>query len=217
MLYSRAGVATQILASTAKSDLLIDIGDGVLKDLVALNYDFAKLRAICVTHGHFDHIGGFWALLGFLRMIGRKEELIVITPISCSEVRNIMNCFTDVYRETMPFQIIIKELADEEKTSVGEMTVQAFEVMHRGATKAYGLGKRIPAVGYSITYDRQRVVVSGDTGMCRSLKRFVKDADLAILEATLKHRTSEMAEVHLSQEEADEIGKTAKEYMLIHR
>lgn len=217
VLYSRAGVATQILVSTAESDLLVDVGDGTLRDLLALNYNFGRLKAILITHGHFDHMGGLWALLGFLRMIGRAENLTVITPPSCSEVKSIVNSLIDVYHGTMPFKIVIKELADEEKTSVDKMTVQAFEVVHRGATKAYGLGKRIPAVGYSITYNGQRVVVSGDTGICQSLKRFVKDADLAILEATLKRRTPETAEVHLSPEEAAEIGKTAKEYMLIHR
>ena len=206
MLYSRAGVATQILVSTAESDLLVDVGDGTLRDLLALNYNFGRLKAILITHGHFDHMGGLWALLGFLRMIGRAENLTVITPPSCSEVKSIVNSLIDVYHGTMPFKIVIKELADEEKTSVDKMTVQAFEVVHRSATKAYGLGKRIPAV-----------VVSGDTGICQSLKRFVKDADLAILEATLKRKTPETAEVHLSPEEAAEIGKTAKEYMLIHR
>ena len=217
ILYSKAGVATQILVSTAKSDLLVDVGDGTLRDLLELNYDFKKLKAICITHGHFDHMGGLWAILGFLRMIGRKENLTLITPHSCNEAKSLINCFVSVYPNTTPFSVNVKELATGEKAMVDEMEVQAFQVIHRGSTKAYGLGNRIPAVGYSIAYNGQRVVISGDTGMCETLKKFVKDADLAVLEATLKRRTAEMVEVHLSAEEAAKIGKTAKEYLLIHR
>jgi len=64
--------------------------------------------------------------------------------------------------------------------------VQAFSVVHRGSTNVYGVGKRVAAVGYSTSYNKQRIVISGDTGMCQSLKKFVKGADLAILEATAK-------------------------------
>ncbi len=53
--------------------------------------------------------------------------------------------------------------------------------------------------------------------MCKSLRKFVKGADLAILEATMKEKTIENSEVHLSIEEATEIGKTAKEFILIHQ
>jgi len=217
VLYSRAGVATQILVSTTESDLLVDAGDGTLRDLLELNYSFRQLKAIAVTHGHFDHMGGLWTLLGFLRMIGKTEKLILITPRSCSEARNIINGFMSVYGDTMPFQVIVKELGNKEKIALGRMEIQAFSVIHRGSTKAHGLGKRIPAVGYSINYNGQRIVISGDTGMCQSLKEFVKGADLAILEATLKRKTTETAEVHLSLEEAIEIGKTAKKYILIHK
>jgi len=53
--------------------------------------------------------------------------------------------------------------------------------------------------------------------MCQSLKKLVKNADLAILEASAKEKTTEISEVHLSIEEAREIGKTAKEFILIHK
>ncbi len=71
VLYSKAGVATQILVSTVEGDLLVDAGDGALRDLLDLNYDFEKLKAIAITHGHFDHVGGLWTLFGFLRMMRR--------------------------------------------------------------------------------------------------------------------------------------------------
>jgi len=217
VLYSKAGVATQTLISTLKSDILVDVGDGTLRDLLELDYNFERLKAVAVTHGHFDHVGGLWTLLGFLRMIGRTSALFLIAPPLCSEVENLVEGFMAVYGDTMPFQVILKELADEEKTMIGAIEVQAFSVIHRGSTKVYGVGKRVAAVGYSISYNKQRIVISGDTGMCQSLKKFAKGADLAILEASAKEKTAKNFEVHLSIEEATEIGKTAKESILIHQ
>ncbi|MDI6847351.1 MAG: ribonuclease Z [Candidatus Bathyarchaeia archaeon] len=217
VMYSKAGVATQILISTLECDILVDVGDGTLRDLMELDYDFERLKAIAITHGHFDHVGGLWTLLGFLRMIGRTSDLFLIAPRSCSEVRNLVEGFMAVYSDTMPFRVVLKELSNEEKITIGRMDVQAFSVIHRGSIKVYGIGKRIPALGYSISYNKQRIVISSDTGMCQSLKKFVKDADLAILEATAKEKTAKNLEVHLSIEEVAEIGKTAKDFILIHQ
>ena len=216
VLYSKAGVATQILISTLKCDILVDVGDGTLRDLLEIYYNFERLKAIAVTHGHFDHVGGLWTLLGFLRMVGRTSDLFLVAPRSCSEVKNLVEGFMAVYGDTMPFRVILKELSNEEKIAIGRMEVQAFSVIHRESTKVYGVGKRVATVGYSISYNKQRIVISGDTGMCQSLQKFVKGADLAILEATAKERTAKNFEVHLSQEEATQIGKTAKESILIH-
>jgi ribonuclease BN (tRNA processing enzyme) len=217
VLYSKAGVATQVLISALKSDILVDVGDGTLRDLLELDYDFERLKAVAITHGHFDHVGGLWTLPGFLRMIGRTSDLFLIAPRSCSEVKNLVEGFMAVYGETMPFRLVLKELSNEEKMTIGRMEVQAFSVIHRESTKVYGVGKRVPAVGYSISYNNQRIVISGDTGMCQSLKEFVKGADLVILEATVKEKTAKNFEVHLSLEEAREIGKTAKKFILVHR
>lgn len=217
VMYSKAGVATQILISTAECDVLVDAGDGTLRDLLELDYDFERLKAIAITHGHFDHVGGLWTLLGFLRMIGRTSDLFLIAPPSCSEIENLVKSFTTIYSDTMPFQIISKELSNEEKFKIARIEAQAFSVIHRGAIKVFGIGKRIPALGYSISYEKQRIVISGDTGMCQPLKRFTKGADLAILEATANEKTAEDSEVHLSIKEATEIGKTAKEFILIHK
>ena len=217
ILYSKAGVATQILVSTLECDLLVDVGDGALRDLLELDYDFERLKAIAITHGHFDHMEGLWTLLCFLRMIGRTDDLFLITPSSCSEVEIVAKGFTDVYSNTIPFQVVTKELSNEEKMEIERMEIQAFPVVHKGSTKVHGIGKHIPAFGYSISYNGQRVVISGDTGMCQSLKKFVKNAELAILEASAKQKTTEISEVHLSIEEARQIGKTAKEFILIHQ
>ncbi|MGB9778870.1 MAG: MBL fold metallo-hydrolase [Candidatus Bathyarchaeales archaeon] len=217
VLFSRAGVATQILISTVECDVLVDVGDGALRDLQQTGHDFERLEAIAITHGHFDHVGGLWTLLGFLRMIGRAKDLLIIAPSNCSEVENIVESFTTIYGKTMPFKIILKELSIEEKANTGKMTIQAVPVIHRGAIKIFGVLERIPAVGYSISYGKQRIVISGDTGICQSLEKFAEGADLAIIEATTNKKMPEDTEIHLSIDEATKIGKKAKKFILTHK
>jgi hypothetical protein len=53
--------------------------------------------------------------------------------------------------------------------------------------------------------------------MCSGLENAVRDADLAIIEATLKETPGSGNRVHLSIDEANELGKLAKEYILIHK
>jgi ribonuclease BN (tRNA processing enzyme) len=150
-------------------------------------------------------------------MIGRRKDLLIIAPSNCIEAKKLVKSFTKVYSETMPFKIILKELSDEGKVNVNKVAVQAFPVIHRGAIKVFGILERIPALGYSISYGKQRIVISGDTGICQSLVKFTEGADLAILEATMNEKTAEDSEVHLSVNEATEIGKKAKKFILIHR
>lgn len=119
-----AGVATQILVSTKECNVLVDVGDGTLRDLLRLGYNFERLEAIAITHGHFDHVGGLWTLLGFMRMIGRTKELLIIAPSNCIEVERLVKSFTTIYGETMPFMIILKELSEEEKLNIGKITIQ---------------------------------------------------------------------------------------------
>lgn len=48
-MYSKTGVATQILISTLEYNLLAGIGDGTLRDLLGFDHDFKRLMAIAIT------------------------------------------------------------------------------------------------------------------------------------------------------------------------
>jgi ribonuclease BN (tRNA processing enzyme) len=97
ILYSRAGIATQILLSTEEYYFIVDAGDGTLRDLVSLKINFQKIRGIFLTHGHYDHIGGLYALLGHFRVIERKEKIDIYFPKGCKEVQQIVFAFKENY------------------------------------------------------------------------------------------------------------------------
>ena len=75
----------------------------------------------------------------------------------------------------------------------------------------------MPAVGYRIRIGSTIIAYTGDTRMCKEAEELVRDADLAIIEATRdKHKESDRP-VHLSIDEAKQLAKLAKDAILIHR
>jgi len=221
VLYSVAGIAQHILVSTEHGSILIDTGDGLLRDLISIELDFSQIKGIVFTHGHFDHVGGLHSLLGYLRMTGRKELLPIFAPEGCAEVYSIVDNFKKCYRGSIPFGLSCKEVKSHETFQIGEMTIKAYPMMHCGSTNGSGILDPIPAMGYRISYNGEVISVSGDTGMCPSLKELVEGADFAVLEATYQKNTRVSKEylerVHLSEDLAEEIGKLAKDFILVHK
>ena len=221
VLYSRAGIAQHIWFSTHRHAVIIDTGDGLLRDLINNNLDLKQLKAVLYTHGHFDHMGGLYSLLGFLRMIGRIEPLYICAPKGCAEVAATIDNFMKRYSDTTPFEIVYKEVLPREDFQIAEISVEPYPVIHCGSTHEGGILDPIPALGYRLTHGDEIVAISGDTGLCSSLKGLISGADVAIIEAVYQRRSDVDKEilnrVHLSEDVAQELGKLAKEFLIVHR
>jgi ribonuclease BN (tRNA processing enzyme) len=223
VLFSKAGVATQIVLD----NILVDVGDGTLRDLLAAKYDFEDLDIILITHGHYDHMGGLQSLLGYLRMMGRTSLLTIVHPGAC-EVDVLIAGFYKCYKDTIPYQIKVVHAEDRKMYKFDSAEIQPFFVQHAGST-AQGVLSPIPAAGYRIYQDDKIYAVTGDSGMCEPLKVLVSGADTAFIEATWTKERKErltkkygdieedMLTVHLSEEQAHELGRLAKNYVIIHK
>lgn len=221
ILYSVAGIAQHILVSNQHGSILMDTGDGLLRDFISNELDFKQLKGIIYTHGHFDHVGGLHSLLGYLRMTGRKELLPIFAPEGCIEVFSIADNFKKCYPDTIPYELSCREVKPHESFRIAEMSIEPYPMIHCGSVNSSGILDPIPAMGYRISYNGEVISVSGDTGMCSSLKELVEGADFAVLEATYQKNTRVSREylerVHLSEDLAEEIGKLAKDFILVHK
>lgn len=221
ILFSRAGIAQQITVGNSDSFILVDTGDGTLRDLRNNGLNRRKIGGILFTHGHFDHMGGLHTILGYLRMIGRKENLPVVIPGGCAEVFGVIENFKRVYGESIPFKIDLKEANSRQVYDIAGMDIEPFDAYHCGSIEGGSVLDRIPALGYRISCNGESVAISGDTGDCQQLRELVKGVDLAIIEATYEKGSDvtkeELEKVHLSEDLATEIGALAKDHILVHK
>ena len=219
--FSRAGVAQHIVISSSQGSLLFDAGDGVLRDLLKRGLPPDKIDGIFFTHGHYDHMAGLHALLGFARMTERTQPLPIFAPTGCIEVLTAVEMFAECYRDSTPFEIEMNELTPHQKVALLDVSVTAYPMVHCGSIAGAGVLDPIAACGYRVRCGNTTVAITGDTGLCDSLRDLVTDADLAIVEATFAKSTDVdqeiLQKVHLSEDLAQEVGKLAREYLLVHK
>ena len=216
-----AGVAQQVWVGHEQGAILVDVGDGALRDVLKSGLKLDLIEGLLFTHGHYDHVGGLYSLLGFMRMKGRTDALQIIGPRGCVELDAIVETFTRCYPDSTPFTILRADVTDRQKLEVAGMTVQAYDVVHCGSIKGSGQRDRIPAVGYRVSLGDETVAISGDTGLCPSLRELVTGVDLAVIEATFPDDFDVgpdiLDNVHLNEKLAREVGQLAKDYILVHR
>lgn len=210
-------IATGISLKTANSIVLVDPGDGILRDL---NRDLPaaqilQITDIFVSHGHHDHVGGVWSLLTYLRVMHKTSPMTIHYPDGCVEIETLISAFNKVYAKGIPYKLFLHKLSSSNRFTRSRMDIKPFTVSHREIMPDGRTSRLVPALGYKFTYFGVTVCYGGDTAYCASLAHHAKGADLAILEAGNDDDSGDHA-MHMTQTEAEKIGASAKEYFLVH-
>jgi len=218
VLYSQAGIATQIVISVEEDCFIVDAGDGTLRDLLHEKIDLRKIKGIFLTHGHYDHMAGLYALLGHFRIIERKEKIDIYFPQGCKEVEQVVLAFKRSYDDFI-FKIRIHRINGGDKIKIKDLKIKIFQMKHYAAVGKNRILHPDAAVGYQFIHHDKIIAISGDTGMCPGLIELVRGVDVAYIDSTFKEEEATdtiINNLHLSQRKAEEIGKLAKKYVPIH-
>jgi len=217
VLFSQAGLATQVLVRAGATYLLFDAGDGVIRDLLQRGVPPQRLTGVFLTHGHADHIAGLYGLLGYLRAEGHTGSFTVWYPRGACEVEELLAAFRHCYEATIPYVLVSSPLVDREKVLIGEVEVLARQVEHWHSIKGRPINPA-PALGYRPSFHGQTVAITGDSAPCSALVELVQGADLALIEATLEENApkEQRTHLHLTRAEAEALGLLARQAWFIH-
>lgn len=123
--------------------ILLDCGEGTVKQLATYGLRWHRLKVVCITHLHGDHYYGLPGLLTTLSLHGRTEPLTLIGPPELSE-----------------FMKLVLALGDGELVFPVEYVAVNFESPEEVFSntfckiKTVPLNHRIPTVGYVISENR---------------------------------------------------------------
>lgn len=192
--------ASGILIETASIGILIDCGQGVIRELMSIR-DPRGLDAILVGHLHADHyldLVSLRYLLPWADYRGRRMP-VLLPPGGRQRMWELAAAISErvgFFDQTFA----ITEYDPAGGLMIGDLTIEFVAGRHY-----------VPSWGFAIR-DRagRRIVISGDTGPNEALVEAARDADLFIVESTLlRAADDDPVRGHLTVDEALDIGERA--------
>ena len=171
-IYSKYNNACTLI----NEDMIVDVPNGVLKQLLNLNCIPEKIDKILITHMHGDHIADITFLLMYMykaKEINRKTS--IIGPIG---IKNKVEQLFEVYDYHLLSKIseYIKfiELSPNEIIEDSEINykIQAVSVLH---------GNEKPAYGYIVN---ENLGITGDTSLCEGVEYIMQNSKIIIADCS---------------------------------
>lgn len=166
-------VQTGIALCTGQETLLLDTCGGatVLAQLQRAGIDIRTVHHIAVTHAHYDHSGGLPALL--LAALEADSDLTVYAPGPVlPQLHRLLAITLPGIEDWLGSRLTWHAFTDGSSVSVAGGRLTAFPVSHT-----------VTSCGYLFDLDGFRLLFSGDTQPCESLRRHAGAVDLLIHEA----------------------------------
>ena len=171
--------------------LVFDTGRGIVRNMTAKGLPFERVRALFVTHHHYDHIGELADFMISSWLGGRGGELPLFGPPPTARIYSLL--MRQVYDRDLEFRTRGEKLYGEfGHAKVTE--VRAGPVHDAGAWKVsceemehgHGLDfgplfrSRWICLGYRVEAEGKVVSVSGDAVRSEALLRLARGSDLHV-------------------------------------
>ncbi|KMS63984.1 beta-lactamase [Sphingobium baderi LL03] len=174
------------LLRAGDQSILVDAGDGASVQLARAGVPLTALHTIIISHLHFDHTGGLFAILGERLQMLAPGVLTIYGPAGTrATVDGLIAGMTPSppsgpRGQVNPAQTVrVIEVRDGDAFDVGAVRVTAAANSHYDATPGgaahVSLSYRFDAPGRSIAY-------TGDTGPSAKVEKLAYRADLLVSE-----------------------------------
>ena len=191
-----------------EESVLLDCGDGSIRNLLRYGVDTTRISNILISHYHSDHLSGLTQLIETMGIRKRKSDLNIFGPPGLKEYVATVRKITNVASKRT-FEVKMTELEPNQKFSFGNNRIETFPMDHT-----------VPCIGYRIEFAGKIVSFTGDTQPTNSVIELARGADFLIHESTYLQRDLEKArlEKHSTASEAAEASAKAgaKKLVLTH-
>lgn len=165
--------------------ILVDAGDGVSRQLSRAHVQLGAITTVFLSHLHFDHTGGLFALIG-MRFQGSGPVCGVMTIYGPPGTRRMVDGLLAAIQPgsaLMPLdppKVNVVELRDGSKVTIGDVQVTAASNSHYAIWKSDG--PKPVALSFRFDVPDRSIVYTGDTGVSGSVERLARGADLLVSE-----------------------------------
>lgn len=182
--------------------VLIDVGDGTAGQLSKVGYQADKIDIVFISHLHFDHMGGLFAILGLRTQTVPKNPLQIYGPPGIKKVvAGLIEAMEpslesgygnpNAPRITPESIAIVHEINADIPIKLDNFNVEFAENNHYSFASGSPEFEKFKSLAFRFNLKDRSIVYSGDTGPSSAVETLANGADLFIaemidLEATIK-------------------------------
>jgi ribonuclease BN (tRNA processing enzyme) len=181
------------LLVTRDGDYLIDAGDGVSEQLAKATVSLAQVKAVVLSHLHFDHTAGLFGVISLRWQTNINSPLTIYGPPGTKQlVDGILSSMGpaveagyaypgEVHR---PFQpgITVVEIRDGANFDLGTTHVTAVKNTHYTFPPGSADDARFQSLSFRFATPGRVIAYTGDTGVSPAVEKLVHGADLLVSE-----------------------------------
>lgn len=173
--------------------ILVDAGDGAAEQLAKAGVALGAIDTIFISHHHFDHTGGLFALLGMRYQTRVRTPLTIYGPPGTARlVAGLVAAMVPASevgagvpgapRQSPEAGITVEEIGDGARVALGPIIVTAARNSHFSYPDGSPEAARYQSLSLRFDLPDRSIVYSGDTGVSPALERLAQGADLFVSE-----------------------------------
>jgi len=168
-IYSKSTCASLII----DKKILVDVGPGVVKQLLKKDYNLTEIETILITHLHSDHILDFPTLIVNEEVLQLNHKINIYAPKGAK--KTLLRLLKSVYGNY--FNKFVKQYLNfidlkEKDYEINNYKIKAIEVIHTG----------IKAFGFIID---SNLGITGDASICKGVETIFNSTNTIVSDCSM--------------------------------
>ena len=172
---------------------LVDVGDGAAEQMAKAGLSLQAIKAVFISHLHFDHTGGLFAVLALRDQTSAAGRLRIYGPPGIRETVNGLLAAMKPGAEsgygipgthfTAPEDTVeVIEIRGGAQVAIDGFKVSAVENTHYSFPPGSEMRKRFQSLSFRFDLPDRSIVYTGDTGPSDAVTALATGADLLVSE-----------------------------------